>query len=69
VNIGTVGRRVELFYYGKVKGIAMAAFRLALKRGDGVGTLAVGGYINNEGGEEITAACDQCSEEGIKGRH
>ena len=44
----------------------MADFRLDLKKGDGVGTLAVEGYINNEGGEEITAACDQCIEEGIK---
>ena len=44
----------------------MADFRLDLEKGDGVGILAVEGYINNEGGEEITAACDQCIEEGIK---
>ena len=66
MNIRAVGRRVKLFYYGKVKGIAMADFRLDLEKGDGVGILAVEGYINNEGGEEITAACDQCIEEGIK---
>ena len=66
MNIGAVDRRVKLFYYGKVKGVAMADFWLDLKQGDGVGILVVGGYINNEGGEEITAACDQCIEEEIK---
>ncbi len=66
MNIRAVGRRVKLLYYGKVKGVAMADFRLDLKKGDGVGIMAVEGYINNEGGEEITAACDQCVEEGIK---
>ena len=69
MNIGAGGRRVKLVYYGKVKGSAMADFRLDLKKRDGVGIWAVGGYINNEGGEEITAACDQCIEEGIKVRH
>jgi len=42
----------------------MADFELDVRNEDGTGVLVVGGYINNEGGDEIASNCYRLIDEG-----
>ena len=41
------------------------SIELQVSRRDGVGVLAVEGYINNVGGEKVAGACNEMIEEGV----
>ena len=44
----------------------MADFGLDVKREGDAGVLAVAGYINNEGGEQVASACYELIDAGVK---
>ena len=43
----------------------MADFELDVRKQDATGVLAVGGYINHEGGDEIASNCYRLIDEGV----